>query len=520
MNLWEFIISHGEEIMDQTTQHVKLTLISMFIASVVGVLIGFIITKIEKMAFVTLGFVGIIQTIPSLALLGFLLPIVGIGTIPAIIALFLYALLPIVRNTYTGIKSIDPAVLEASIGMGMTQFQLLKYVELPLAFPTILAGIRTSTVINVGLATLCALIASGGLGEFIFRGISLNNTNMILAGAIPASLLSILLDGFIGLIQKNYRSKMFRWMVLFMSIAGLLIGYLDQSNNINEERLVAGFNAEFIEREDGYIGLDSLYDLPLEIREMEIALMYRALFEGDVDVIDGFSTDGRIKEFDLKSLTDDKHYFPPYYAIPLINGTTAQEYPQLLNAVAVLEHSINDSVMAELNYQVDGLKKPLNEVAHDFLRSMNIYSNKNAGRSDNPHIIIGSKAFTENFLLAHLFAQIIENKTKLKTSLKLGFGGTKLVFDALRLGEIDIYPEYTGTAYLVLLGKSPDEAKDFSNAQEIYETVKQDLRDRHTIEVLPSLGFNNTFALMMRSKHADSLNIHTISELSDYLNNY
>ena len=189
---------------------------------------------------------GVIQTIPSLALLGFLLPLVGIGTTPAIIALFLYALLPIVRNTYTGIKEIDPAIKEATIGMGMTHFQMLRYVEFPLAFPVILAGIRTSTVINVGVATLCALIAAGGLGEFIFRGISLNNTQMILAGAIPASLLAIILDGTLGLIQKHYRNKkLWAALLLFVS-ATILINVFSKSGPVIEIKICSGLKKGLI----------------------------------------------------------------------------------------------------------------------------------------------------------------------------------------------------------------------------------------------------------------------------------
>ncbi|MEP1033211.1 ABC transporter permease/substrate-binding protein [Ekhidna sp.] len=515
MSFWEFVISHWDEVVDQTAQHLKLTMISMMIASLVGILIGVLITRIEKVASITLGFVGVIQTIPSLALLGFLLPIVGIGTTPAIIALFLYALLPIVRNTYTGIKGIEPSIKEASAGMGMTQRQLLRYVELPLAFPVILAGIRTSAVINVGVATLCALIAAGGLGEFIFRGISLNNTQMILAGAIPASILAILLDGTLGLIQRFYRSKAL-WLTFF-SLTLILFGLNIFSKADKESKLVAGFNSEFIERADGYMGLHSMYNLPFEIKEMEIALMYRALYNGDVDVIDGFSTDGRIKEFNLKSLIDDKGYFPPYYAVPLLNINTLNKYPELSQCFQILAGQMSDSLMAALNFEIDGNKRSLNAVANEYLRSINIFANKNAGSSDVPDLVIGSKAFTENFLLAHIFAQLIENKTKLKTKLQIGFGGTKLVFDALRFGEIDIYPEYTGTAYLVLLNKQPGDIENFNDPQSLLSIVSEDLANLHDIEVMPPLGFNNTFALMMRQEHSDSLKISTISELSDYL---
>lgn len=514
MELWHFFITHITEVQEQTIEHLVLTIVSMLISTIVGVSLGILLTRIEKLASVSLGFVGIIQTIPSLALLGFLLPVVGIGTKPAIIALFLYGLLPIVRNTYTGIKEVDPSIKDASVGMGMTNFQLLRFVELPLAFPIILAGIRTATVINVGVATLCALIAAGGLGEFIFRGISLNNQYMILAGAIPASLLALILDGFMGYIQKRPTVK----TIGISSLVFLLLVFLLNTKEKDQDfKLVAGFNAEFVEREDGYIGLDSVYDLPVEIREMEISLMYKALYEGDVDIIDGFSTDGRVKRYDLKSLIDDRNYFPPYFAAPLVNGQTLREKPQLKEALEVLDGALTDERMAELNYQVDVEQKDLALVANEYLRELNIYADSKAGSSEDPDIIIGSKAFSENFLLAYLFAQVIENKTSLKTKLALGFGGTKLVFDALRTGEIDIYPEYIGTGYLVLLQKTAKDVTNFSDPDIIYNDVKIEFRDRFDLEWLSPLGFNNTFAIMMRRNHADSLKIEKVSDLSKYL---
>jgi osmoprotectant transport system permease protein len=488
----------------------------MMLATFSGVIIGIFLTRAEKFSSPVLGFIGVIQTIPSLALLGFLLPIFGIGVTPAIIALFLYGLLPIVRNTYTGIKEVDPAVKDASLGMGMTGFQLLRYVELPLSFTVILAGIRTATVINVGIATLCALIGAGGLGEFIFRGISLNNQYMILAGAIPASILAVMLDSTMGFIQKKPTSKN-TWIIIGVVLLLLTLAFTLSETN-EKLKLTAGFNSEFIEREDGYIGLDSAYNLPIEIKEMEIGLMYQALNNGDVDVIDGFSTDGRIKEFNLKSLEDDKGYFPPYYAAPVINGNTLFKYPQLKEIFNLLENKLTSERMSELNYMVDGEKMELGDVANIFLKEINIYSDPTAGNSSQPDLVIGSKAFTENFLLAHIFAQIIENKTELETKLQLGFGGTKLIFDALRLGEIDIYPEYTGTGYLVLLKKSSLEVSEFTNPNVIYQDVKKEFFKRYNLHWMKPLGFNNTFALMMRTKHADSLKIHTVSELSEYLN--
>src|SRR6201996_9160766 len=202
-NLWQFMNQQSAKLLQQTIQHIGLTFISLVIAVLIGGPLGIYITRNKKAAGWVLGAAGVLQTIPSIALLGFMIPLLGIGPIPAITALFLYALLPIIRNTYTGINGVDPAIREAATAMGMTNFQRLVRVDLVLAFPVIMAGIRTATVINVGVGTLAAYIAAGGLGEFIFGGIALNNTNMILAGAIPAALLAIVLDFLLSLVQHT-----------------------------------------------------------------------------------------------------------------------------------------------------------------------------------------------------------------------------------------------------------------------------------------------------------------------------
>src|SRR3954447_15417246 len=193
-SLWNFISQQSDKLLQQTLAHIGLTFISLLLSIVIGIPAGIWISRQKQWSAFILGVAGILQTIPSIALLGFMIPLLGIGAKPAIIALMLYAFLPIIRNTYTGINEVNPAVTDAAKGMGMTSGQILFKVELPLAMPVILAGIRTATVINVGVATLAAYIAAGGLGEFIFGGIALNNSNMMLAGAIPAALLAIFLD--------------------------------------------------------------------------------------------------------------------------------------------------------------------------------------------------------------------------------------------------------------------------------------------------------------------------------------
>jgi len=177
-----------------TWQHIQLTLVALFIANLIALPLGIMLTRKRKIAETVIGITSVFQTIPSLALLGFMVPLFGIGFGPAIIALTIYGLLPILRNTYTGILGVDQAVIDAGTGMGMTSRQVLFMIELPLALPIIMAGIRTATVMVIGVATLAALVGAGGLGDLIFRGIAMARQDLILAGAIPAALLSIVFD--------------------------------------------------------------------------------------------------------------------------------------------------------------------------------------------------------------------------------------------------------------------------------------------------------------------------------------
>ncbi|CAH0122761.1 MULTISPECIES: ABC transporter permease [unclassified Paenibacillus] len=183
-------------------QHIILVLLSMLIAIVIGIPAGILISRVPSLKGWVLGVASILQTIPSLALLGFMIPLFGIGTRTAVAALFLYSLLPIIRNTFTGIKDVNPSVIEAARGMGMTQSQILFRIELPLALSVIMAGIRTATVINIGTATLAAFIGAGGLGEFIFLGITRNIDALIFLGALPAALLALLIDYLLGMVER------------------------------------------------------------------------------------------------------------------------------------------------------------------------------------------------------------------------------------------------------------------------------------------------------------------------------
>lgn len=208
MSRWQFFITHRSDIFQATLTHMTLVAISMLIAIAIAVPLGMFIVQRPALRSIALGIASVLQTIPSLALFGFLIPIPfigGIGTRTAIVALVLYALLPILRNTYVGLTNIDPAVLQAAEAMGMTENQILWRVRLPLALSVILAGVRTSTIITIGVATIAAAIGAGGLGTFIFRGVAMVSDAVILAGAIPAALLAIVADTLLALLERRLK---------------------------------------------------------------------------------------------------------------------------------------------------------------------------------------------------------------------------------------------------------------------------------------------------------------------------
>jgi osmoprotectant transport system permease protein len=203
---FRFLFDHRVEALSLVGEHLTLVAVSTAIAVAIGLPLGVLATRSRRAARLVLGFANLVQTIPSLALFGFLIPVPflgGIGARTAIVALVLYALLPIVRNTHAGITGIDPAVREAALGMGMDGRQMLCRVELPLAFPVILAGVRVATVVSVGIATIAAAIGAGGLGVYIFRGVSMVDDRLILAGAIPSAAMAILADLGLGRLERR-----------------------------------------------------------------------------------------------------------------------------------------------------------------------------------------------------------------------------------------------------------------------------------------------------------------------------
>ena len=500
-----FWASHGAEVLALLRQHVFLVVISTIVSAAIGIPAGVMAARRPRLGRAILAVSNAAQTIPSLALLGFLLPLPfvgGIGPRTALVALILYALLPIVRTTVTGIREIDPAVIEAGTAMGMTSRQLLWMVELPLAMPSIVAGVRVATVIGVGTATIAAAIGAGGLGEYIFRGLSMVDTTTILAGAVPAAGLALLADGLLAWLERRMRhgratpagvarvagsaiviltvgtaaasvwarggpvvtvgSKNFTEQVIlgelvaqaiehegglrvvrklnlggtFICDRGLRSGELDayieytgtavsaifhehvprdsheafartrtlyarsgvtaldplgfnntfailvrtrdadarKLRTIDDLRSVEdtfrpGFGYEFLQREDGYPGLVKAYNLrfKLQPRAMELALIYPALAEGRIDLVAGDATSAMIDALQLTSLEDTRGYFPPYDAIPVVRTASLLRHAALGRALQRLAGRISNADMRAMNTAVDVRRRPVAEVAREFL---------------------------------------------------------------------------------------------------------------------------------------------------------
>ena len=278
----KFLIERKAEISNLLVQHIQLTVFSILLAVVIAIPLSILIVRYRKLAGPVIGFTNIVQSIPSLALLGFLIPVVGIGSTPAIIMVVMYSLLPIVKSTYTGLTNISPSLIEASDGMGLTQTQVLLKVRFPLAMPIIMSGVRVSSVTAVGLMTIAAFIGAGGLGYLVFSGVSTVNNNMILAGAIPACLLAIVLDFILGKVEdivipegirtsnnkpskinklfKNKKVKIGSLVLALILIVGSVAASLNKgkntivvgSKNYNEQIILGNMVASLIENKTKY----------------------------------------------------------------------------------------------------------------------------------------------------------------------------------------------------------------------------------------------------------------------------
>ncbi|HYO15202.1 MAG TPA: ABC transporter permease, partial [Thermoanaerobaculia bacterium] len=203
--VWEYLRAERRNLLRRTLEHLGLSAAALALGALIAIPLGLYLERRRWGAEPVIRFLGLFQTIPSLALLAFMIPVLGVGIVPAVVALWIYSLFPIVRNTYTGVRDADPRAVEAATALGMTPGQILRQIRLPLAAPVVMAGLRTAAVLTVGTATLAAFIGAGGLGEPIVTGLQLANTAMILSGAIPAAVLALLVDGVLGWIEKALR---------------------------------------------------------------------------------------------------------------------------------------------------------------------------------------------------------------------------------------------------------------------------------------------------------------------------
>jgi osmoprotectant transport system permease protein len=373
----EFLRTNWSDILSHIAQHIWLVFISIAIAIAIALPLGILITRRQKLRAPVLGIANVMQTIPSLALFGFLIPlpfIGGIGPRTAIVALVFYALLPIIRNTVTGILGVDASVRESAIAMGMTDRQVLFQVELPLAMSVILTGVRVAVVITIGVAIIAAEVGAGGLGEYIFRGLRMDDNRLLLAGAVPSALMALVADFGFSMIEKRFDSAHRRKKLVPMRV----------------------------------------------IAWTSLALAFAIM---------GYATWRAMK--------------------PRSSATSHQR------------------------------------------------------------VAVGSKDFTESIVLAEIVAQMLEAK-QIEVERHFDLGGN-LAQSALVGGQIDLYPEYTGTAFTAILHHQP-----ITDPKAVYDRVKREYSDQFNLWVSNPLGFDNTFAILVRGDEARRLNLKTISDTSKY----
>lgn len=336
MSLFHYFLENQQLILNLSLQHMFLVAVGALSAALVGIPAGVLMTRKPSLKKPILALANVIQTIPSLALFGFLIPILGasgIGPIPAMIALFLYSLLPIIRNTFAGITGIDPAIREAAVGLGMTDWQILYRIELPLAVPVILAGIRVAVVISIGTATIAAAIGAGGLGTLIFRGLRTNDNLLILAGAIPAALMAILADALLGWFERG-KLRTIGIALLLGAAAFALYGIphlkpkpqvVVGSKDFTEQVILSEILSQLVEKKTG---------LRVE-RKFELGgdLCHRALVSGDID--------GYVEYTGTAYTAILKH--PPIADPQKVYQTVKQEYASRFHAEWLLPLGFNDT---------------------------------------------------------------------------------------------------------------------------------------------------------------------------------
>ncbi len=320
-------------------------------------------------------------------------------------------------------------------------------------------------------------------------------------------------------LQKESMSQRQRILTLLAVVAGfggLLLAV--RPLLIEPERpghLQAAFDAEFHTRPDGYPGLAEHYgiEFPERPRQMDSGLMYRAVADGAVDVINGFATDGRIPAYDLTVLEDDRDFFPSYDAAPLVRRDTLEQFPEIEETLNQLAGRISTERMQALNFEVDERGRRASDVAREFLVDEGLL-----GADDAPdgepvgRVAVGGKDFTEQEIIGEMMAILLEAQVGLRVDRRLNLGGTMICFEALQAGDIDLYAEYTGTALVNILNREV-----IADPEESYEVVAQAFEKQYELIWLEPFGFNNTYTLTMRRTHAHRLGIQSISDLADYL---
>ncbi|MFC1521828.1 glycine betaine ABC transporter substrate-binding protein [Elusimicrobiota bacterium] len=308
------------------------------------------------------------------------------------------------------------------------------------------------------------------------------------------------------------RHKVLIVIATVLTITALLIA---TRKTVPPGELRGAFGAEFLTRPDGLKGVQRLYDFKFAIEpvSMDPGLMYKTCAQGSADVIAAFATDGRIPAYDLLALEDDKNFFPPYYAAPLVRAETLRKYPALTSILNKLSGKINDDTMQKLNYAVDEKGRKASEVAKEFLIANKLIDwDSNAGSGSQGTVIIAGKAFTEQEIVGEMMAMLIEHNSNLKVKRMLNLGGTIICFNALKAGDVDLYAEYTGTGLVNILKENV-----ISDPEKAYQFVKKEFKDKYNLEWLAPFGFNNTYTLTMRKAHAKMLGIESISALAGYI---
>ena len=305
-------------------------------------------------------------------------------------------------------------------------------------------------------------------------------------------------------------------ILIIIVVVAVLTGTMTIVQHKDEsDTLKVAFGAEFLTRPDGYDGLSKHYKFRFksEPKQMVDGLMYQALVNGSVDVINGFYTDGRIPAYKLFCLEDDRNFFPPYYAAPLIRKETLERYPELEEILNALAGKISNETMRNLNFEVDENGFRVEDVARGFLAKVDLVPlDAEPGGGSAGTITVGSKSFTEQEILGEIIAIMIEYNSNIKVVRKLNLGGTIICFNALKAGDLDIYPEYTGTGLVNILKMPVEPDPDRS-----YGIVKEEFEKKYDIVWLKPLGFNNTYTLTMRNAHAEKLGLKTISDLAAYV---